>query len=306
MVHLHGVDVRLQGEAVEGRAVDLVDALVDRVVACLLHVGAGAVRREPITGEVLGGGEHPVVVREMPGRSLEPVDGGLHLLDQLRRLAERLVDATPAVVAGDTDARGEGPLRSGRTRLGGGDLLHLPHERRVTRGAEPDVVGEDGGAVHVPVAVDGVDAVDQRDLQRGGQGGSLVAVDHVGPGCRRVRRRHRASAGQHAAKPVVGDLVQVVRGVDRGALGLRHLADLLVQGHPAEEVGDALRDGQRRVLVGQDVGGGLRRAGGVGAGSGTGGLDEDEADGEDPRGTESDGRPPSRARERDHGALPRV
>jgi len=30
-------------------------------------------------------------------------------------------------------------------------------------GSEPDVVGEDGGAVHVVVAVDGVDAVDDGD-----------------------------------------------------------------------------------------------------------------------------------------------
>ena len=33
-------------------------------------------------------------------------------------------------------------------------------------GSEPDVVGEDGGAVHVVVAVDGVDAVDDGDPGR--------------------------------------------------------------------------------------------------------------------------------------------
>jgi len=69
------------------------DALVDLVVAA-----AGAVRRVAVAGEVLGGGQDPVAISEMSRRSLEPVDGRLHLDDELRVLTEALVGATPPVV----------------------------------------------------------------------------------------------------------------------------------------------------------------------------------------------------------------
>ena len=85
-------------------------------------------------------------------------------------------------------------------RLLGGDVRDSPHQARVTRGAEADVVREDRRAEHVAVAVHGVDPVDQRDPQPGVQGGLLEAVDHVGPRLRRVLRRRRAAAGQDAAE----------------------------------------------------------------------------------------------------------
>src|SRR5665811_1600567 len=83
------------------------DALVDRVAAA-----AGAVRRVAIAGEVLRGGQHPVAISEMSRRSLEPVDGRLHLDDELRVLTKALVGATPPVVLRCADTRREGPLRS--------------------------------------------------------------------------------------------------------------------------------------------------------------------------------------------------
>ena len=52
-------------------------------------------------------------------------------------------------------------------------------------------------------------------------------------------RRDRAAAGQHAAQPVGRDQRRV--GGDVDPLGLGHLADLLRQRHPAEQVGDPLR-----------------------------------------------------------------
>ncbi len=148
---------------------DLVDALVDRVVAGRLIVGAGAVGGQAVAGEVLGGGHHAVGIGEMAGRALEAVDRGLHLAHELRVLAEGLVRAAPAVVARDADAGGERPLGSGRPGLLGGDVRHIAHELRVAGGAEPDVVREDGGAVHVAVAVHGVDAVEEGDAQPGRQ-----------------------------------------------------------------------------------------------------------------------------------------
>src|SRR5665647_3964089 len=62
------------------------DALVNRVVAA-----ASAVFRVAVAGEVLRGGQHPVAISEMARWSLEPVDGRLHLDDQLRVLTEALV-----------------------------------------------------------------------------------------------------------------------------------------------------------------------------------------------------------------------
>ena len=128
-------------------------------------------------------------------------------------------------------------------RLLGGDVLDVAHQRRVAGGAQADVVREDRRAVHVAVAVHGVDAVEDRDVQARGQRGPLVAVDHVRPRLGRVRGRHRAAAGQHAAELVAGDLRRV--GVDVRALGLRHLADLLGERHARQQVVDALCDGQR-------------------------------------------------------------
>ena len=88
-------------------------------------------------------------------------------------------------------------------------------------------------------------------------------------------------------------------GVTTGAL-YAHFAgklDLLLATvglTPAEEVVDPLRDRQRGVFVGQQVG--LPRGPGLSAR----GMDCGEADDEDRRGAEDDGRTPSRAREREH------
>ena len=62
-----------------------------------------------------------------------------------------------------------------------GDLGDLAHEVGVARGAQADVVREDGRAEQVAVAVHGVDAVEQRDLQPRLERCALELVDHVGP-----------------------------------------------------------------------------------------------------------------------------
>src|SRR5665647_416164 len=97
---LHGRHILLQRRPPEVLMVGDRDALVDRVAAA-----AGAVRRVAIAGEVLRGGQDPVAIGEMSRRSLEPVDGRLHLDDELRVLTEPLISATPAVVLRGADAR---------------------------------------------------------------------------------------------------------------------------------------------------------------------------------------------------------
>src|SRR3954454_6318660 len=79
------------------------------------------------------------------------------------------------------------------------DVLHVPHERGVARRAEADVVREDGGAEHVAVAMNGVDAVEQRDPEAGLQRRALEAVDHVGPRRGVILRRGGPAAREDAA-----------------------------------------------------------------------------------------------------------
>src|ERR1035437_10864058 len=176
------------------------DALVDRVAAA-----AGAVRRVAVAGEVLRGGQDPVAISEMTGWSLEPVDGRLHLDDELRVLTKALVGATPPVVLRGADARREAPLGSAGAGLRRRDVPALFDQSRVAGGAQADVVREDGGPVHVAVPVDRVDAIDQAYVTPGSQCRLLEAVDHVGPGDRGVVRRSRSPAGQDAAKVPGGD-----------------------------------------------------------------------------------------------------
>ena len=240
VVLAHGGHVRREREPLERGMTDLVNALVDGIVAGRLVVGSGAVGGQAVAGEVLGGGHDAVGIREVPGRALEAVDRGLHHLHEAGVLAEGLIGAAPAVVARDADAGGEDPLRSGRPRLLGGDVLYVVHQPWVTAGAQADVMREDRCAVHVPVAVHGVDAVEDGDVQPCGQRRPLIAVDHVRPRRRGVGRRHRAAARQQASEIVRGDLRRV--GVHAGALGLGHLTDLLGQRHPRQQVLNPLTD----------------------------------------------------------------
>ncbi len=237
---LHSGHVGRHGELLERVRAHDVDALVDRVIRAVAI--AGAVLGRTVAGEVLAGGEDVIVggQRGLAARAglrrgaLQPVDLSLHPRDERRILAEGLIGAAPADVARHTQARGKAPLRTGRAGLGGRDLALGLGERRIARRAHADVVREDGRADHVPVAVDGVLAVDQRDLEGCGERLGLEAVDHVGPAGGRVRRRRVAAAGQqraHQPRPqVVGRRVARRRGVgEHVAVGLRHLADLLGQ-----------------------------------------------------------------------------
>ena len=150
------------------QAVDVGDALVDRVArARERRVVRGAAVADP----VLGGGEHLVragqvarVVALQARRSRRR-----HRRHQRRVLAERLVAAAPALVARDAQARRERPRHAGRADLLRGGPLDLLDQVGVARGAQARVVREDRRADHVVVAVHGVDAVDQRDLQPRGQ-----------------------------------------------------------------------------------------------------------------------------------------
>ena len=99
--------------------------------------------------------------------ALQPDDGGPTPATSARVLAEALVAAAPARVAGDAEARREVPRDAGGAHLLGGDPADLLDQRRVAGGAEPDVVREDRRADHIAVTVHGVHAVDDRDAAAG-------------------------------------------------------------------------------------------------------------------------------------------
>ena len=169
--------------------------------------------------------------------------------DQRRVLAEALVACGPTARRGRRrrTARSSTGCRSPRTSAAvASPICSTSAGSRVA--PEADVVREDRRAEHVAVPVHGVDAVDHRDPQPGAQRLRLERVDHRRPRPRACsaaassRRRRAPSPSRHC-----GDQRRVVG--DRAALGLGHLADLLLQRHAAEQVGDPLLDGQRGVAV---------------------------------------------------------
>ncbi len=244
VVPAHRGHVRRERVAPEGPAARHRDALIDGEPG---RVGAGAVVGVTVAGVVLRRREHAVAIRQVAGWSLEPVDRLPEPRHEPRVLAEALVGPSPAIVERHADAGRERPLRTACARLLRRHVRGLPRQLRVARGAQSDVVGKDGRAEHVAVAVHRVDPVDDRYAQARGQRGSLEAVDHVGPRPRRVGGRHGAAAGQHASDLPGRDRSRVV--VDRAAFRLRHLPDLLLEGHARQEVGDPHADGKVGVLV---------------------------------------------------------
>jgi hypothetical protein len=214
-----GADAGRDGGAVAGQ--------VDGPEGGLVHlrVALVAAARRPAVGDVvLGAGQD---------RGLVAPDGGRgHLGNELGCLAEALVRPAPALVAGDGDAGREGPANSRRSDLLGRGPGHAFDEARVTRAAEADVVREEDRPDHVVVAVDGVDAVHERDAQAGLEGVRLITVVHLRPAGGRAVGRGGAAAAQHRAEEEVSD---VGLPLEARAVGLGHLADLLVERHVAEE-----------------------------------------------------------------------
>ena len=107
---------------------------------------------------------------------------------------------------------------------------------------------EDRGAKDVAVAVDGVDAVDHRDAAAGCSGPAAwnaLTMSTQAPACSASGVEPPPESTDPRSQ--LRDQLGVVR--DGATLGLRHLADLLLQRHAAKQVRDALVDRQRRVAV---------------------------------------------------------
>jgi len=218
-------DIGGQKEAAQGRLVAFGVALVDSA--------AGAA----IAEVVLGAGEDAVGPAERVALKAAHL-GGAHDLRQFGGLAKALVGAAPALVTDRGDARSESPVDAGPGHLEGDDLRCLAHQRGITRRPEADIVRKDDRPLDVVVAMHGIDAVEDRDGQTGGEGLGLEAVVHVRPAGGRVGLRHSAAAAEHRAEEKTGD---ISLGGEVGEVGLGHLADLLRQSQAAEEILDAVR-----------------------------------------------------------------
>ena len=72
---------------------------------------------------------------------------------QIRRFAEALVSAAPALIARHRDARGERPLHPRPRHLFLHHARRLFHQGGIAGGAHPDVVRENDRAIHVVVAM---------------------------------------------------------------------------------------------------------------------------------------------------------
>ena len=84
---------------------------------------------------------------------------------QIGVLAESLVDAPPAEVAGGVEHRREGPAHAGRGGLDGGDAPDQLDQFLIPRPGERQLGRKDGAAVPEAVPVNRVDAEQDRDAE---------------------------------------------------------------------------------------------------------------------------------------------
>jgi len=100
-------------------------------------------------------------------------------------------------------------------------------------------VGKNDCTLDVVVAVHGVDAVEERDGQPGGEGLRLHPIVHFRPARWGIVFRGRAAAAEYRAEVISGD---VGLASETAAVSLGHLADFFGQAHAAEQILDAVSD----------------------------------------------------------------
>ncbi len=131
------------------------------------------------------------------------------------------------------DAGRESPVHAGGADFFGSDARGFLDEVGIAGAAEADVLREASGADDVVVAVDRVNAIDERDFQTRVCGARLITVIHVRPGDEIVAGFGIGiAAAEDGAEAVVGDVVGVL---DEELVGLGHLADFFVERHLFED-----------------------------------------------------------------------
>ena len=183
--------------------------------------------RAAVGQEMLGASEHGVRVREI--FPLQSSHGRRpQRRDHFGRFAKAFVGAPPAFIARDGDAGGKRPADTGAFDFERGHSGGLLDQLRVVRGAQSDVVGKNDRVLQMVVAVDGVDAVEQRNAQPGFERQGLVFVISLGPtfGC--IVLRGGIAPAEHRADSEFPKILLIFQSIH---IDLRHLADLLIQGH---------------------------------------------------------------------------
>ena len=132
-----------------------------------------------------------------------PGPWGPHSADDLGLGAVALVASAPAHVTRHGHRGAEGPVGPGDGHFFGGRLADAADQCRIARGAEADVVREDGGAQDIVVAVHRVDAEDRAGSRSGaarrGENASINSTHSTaGPARRRPARNCRRRAPRRA------------------------------------------------------------------------------------------------------------
>ena len=228
---------------IERCAVDAVDGL--RAAYKMLGAGDDAVR----SGEI-----RPLIAADR---------SGAHPADQQRVFAERLPAASPTGVASHLDIGVEGPLGAHGPHFERRFTAQPLHEVRVERRGLSDRGRVNRRAAVKAVAVDGVDADDERNLQAAFLRQALQVIGLLGgydmeKRAGLARLDHPQDVGRVVARVIplgvpVADLLG--RGVLLGHAQvfqtheLTHLPDLFTQGHAAHQVVDTPFDRLRNIFV---------------------------------------------------------
>lgn len=210
------------------------------------RVVAGA-RRRGVSGEVFEGGDD---VGGLQAADIGGADGG----DEVRVLADGLLDASPAQIAHHVEDGGEALVDSDGPHVAADPAYHLGHQLRVPGGAPRQWHGVGGGAPRgearqaLLVGEGGVG-------EPAGLGDPVLGAGQCDRADARVDRCGAERPGQLAESvggdvlPVNGVHVVLVRR-DSVAVGVGahpdsvQLGGLLLQGHPGHEVGHSFLGGE--------------------------------------------------------------
>ena len=216
------------------------------------HVGRGLVQAtfgQAVPHDVLGGRDHAI----LEGVSLDAADVGTAQLGrQVRVLAIRLLDAPPARIArhvkdrrqGLTGSRREHPPADGRRRRL--DELRVPGRGRTDRLLEARSIPSEEAMQGLLVEDRGnpqPGLLDQEALHLVGKGSDLARLQV------RPSGQARDLADPHADQPLGLLVVERPDPDDLERPDGSELGDLLLDGHPVEQGGDPLVNGQGRVPI---------------------------------------------------------
>ncbi len=231
---------RVDGGDIAGR-VDLAQLLLGHQRVALIPALIG----RSVAEEMLGGRADVILVEKGRAAAFEaPHDRARIIGDDARVLRIALIGPTPAIIARHRDRGCESPVHARGAHLGCRRGADTTDQRRIMRGAEPYVVGKQRSAEDIVVAMHRVYRPHQRDadmVRARIDRGLPIGLDHVHPvldGGVLVALRERAAAILDAADMIVADIV----GRDPADFWLERLADLLLQRHLLEDIGDLCLD----------------------------------------------------------------